>query len=69
MSFMANKGHGAQEMFNTLMEFLKFHDLDLSDYRGQSYDNASVISGNYNGLQAKVTEKDCLASTWSGKML
>ena len=42
--FMANKGHGAQEMFNALMESLKIHDLDLGNCRGQSYDNASAMS-------------------------
>ena len=44
-------------MFRTLMEFLKIHDLDLGNCRGQSYDNASAMSGKYNGLQAKVREK------------
>ena len=62
VTFMANKGHGAQEMFNALMEFLKIHDLDLGNCRGQSYDNASAMSGKYNGLQAKVREKNSLAS-------
>ena len=28
--------------------------LDIADCRGQSYDNASAMSGVYNGLQAKV---------------
>ena len=60
--FMANKGHGAQEMFKALMEFLKIHDLDLGNCRGQSYDNASAISGKYNGLQAKVREMNSLSS-------
>ena len=46
------------------MEFLKIHDLDLGNCRGQSYDNASAMSGKYNGLQAKVREK-----TRFGKML
>ena len=45
--FMANKGHGAQEMLNALMEFLKIHDLDLGNCRGQSYNNASTMSGKY----------------------
>ena len=62
VTFMANKGHGAQEMFKALMEFLKIHDLDLGNCRGQSYDNASAMSGKYNGLQAKVREKNSLAS-------
>ena len=60
---MANKDHGAQEMFNAMMEFLKIHNLDLGNCRGQSYDNASaMMSGKYNGLQAKVREKNSLAS-------
>lgn len=62
VTFMANKGHGAQDMFNALVEFLKRHDLDLGNCRGQSYDNASAMSGKYNGLQAKVREKNNLAS-------
>ena len=49
-------------MFNALMEFLKIHYLDLGNCRGQSYDNASAMSGKYNGLQAKVREKNSLAS-------
>ena len=60
--FMANKGHGAQEMFNALMEFLKIHELDLGNCRGQSYDNTSAMSVKCNGLQAKVREKNSLAS-------
>jgi len=34
------------------VEFLREHDLDIRDCRGQSYDNASAMSGIYNGLQA-----------------
>lgn len=60
--FMANKGHKAQEMFDALTEFLKLHDLDLRDVRGQSYDNASAMSGIYNGLQTKVIEKNSYAA-------
>lgn len=39
-------------MFNGLMEFLQQHDLNINDFRGQSYDNASDISEKYNGLQS-----------------
>jgi len=56
LTFMGNKGHQAQNMFDALMEFLREHDLDIRDCRGQSYDNASAMSGKYNGLQAKVIE-------------
>ena len=43
VTFMANKGLKAQDMFDTLMEFLEENDLHLSNCRGQSYDNASAI--------------------------
>ena len=36
-------------------------DLDLGNCRGQNYDNASAMSGKYNGLQAKVRAKNSLA--------
>lgn len=63
VTFMGNKGHRAQEMFDALIQFLREHDLDIRDCRGQSYDNASVMSGIYNGLQAKVIEMNSVA-TW-----
>ncbi|KAG7157804.1 hypothetical protein Hamer_G026159 [Homarus americanus] len=36
-------------------------DLDLSDMRGQSYDNAANMSGIYTGLQAKMQAMNPLA--------
>ena len=54
VKFLPNQGHKAQEMFEGLMKFLADHDIDIHNCRGQSYDNASAISGRYNGLQAKV---------------
>lgn len=62
VTFMENKGHKAQEMFDALMEFLRENDLDIRDCRGQSYDNASAMSGIYNGLQAKVIEINSVAA-------
>ena len=62
VTFMANKGHRAQDMFDALMEFLDSHCLDIRNCRGQSYDNASAMRGKYNGLQAKVREKNSFAS-------
>ena len=62
VTFMANKGQRAQDMFDALMEFLDSHCLDIRNCRGQSYDNASAMRGKYNGLQAKVREKNSFAS-------
>ncbi|XP_031345831.1 zinc finger MYM-type protein 1-like [Photinus pyralis] len=61
--FMPNQGHKAQDMFDGLMQFLNTHGLDIRNCRGQSYDNASSMSGKYNGLQAKVMQENKLA-TW-----
>ena len=63
VTFMANKGHKAQSKFDALQDFLKANNLDIANCRGQSYDNASAMSGMYNGLQAKVKEINPLA-TW-----
>ena len=53
VTFMANRGPKAEEMFN-VQQFLREQDLNIEDCRGQSYDNASAMSVVYNGLQAKV---------------
>ena len=53
--FLPNQGRKAEEMFCGLMNFLEDHDIDIQNCRGQSYDNASAMSGRYNGLQAKVS--------------
>ena len=60
-TFMPNQGHKAQEMFDGLLEFLDKHDIDINNCRGQSYDNASAMSGRFNGLQAKVAALNKLA--------
>ena len=62
VTFMPNQGHEAEDMFDWLMQFLDTHGIDIQHYRGQSYDNASAISGRYNGLQAKVAAKNNLAA-------
>ena len=52
---------GPVERFVTLIKFWNKHDLNLGNCRGQSYDNASAISGiYYTGLQAKVMDRPVL---------
>lgn len=41
-------------MENALLNFFTDHSIDLKNCRGQSYDNASNMSGIYNGLQARI---------------
>lgn len=62
VKFMPNQGHKAQEMFDGLVKFLNEHAIDMSLCRGQSFDNASAMSGRYNGFQAKVTSQNSLAA-------
>jgi hypothetical protein len=54
--FMPNQGHKAQDMYDGLISFLNKYNLNIKNCRGQSYDNASAMSGKYNGLQSKVLE-------------
>ncbi|GBP56347.1 hypothetical protein EVAR_43286_1 [Eumeta japonica] len=35
----------------------EIHDIPIKDCRGQSYDNASNMSGKYSGLQTRIKEK------------
>ena len=62
VTFMPNQGHKTEDMFDGLMQFIDTHGIDIQHCRGQSYDNAPVTSGRYNGLQAKVAAKNNLAA-------
>nr|CAH7758965.1 unnamed protein product [Callosobruchus chinensis] len=62
MKFLPHIGHKALDMFNAVTETLKLYGLDIQKCRGQSYDNASNMSGIYSGLQARVLEITPLAS-------
>ncbi|XP_025207089.1 uncharacterized protein LOC112602935 [Melanaphis sacchari] len=61
VAFMPNQGHKSKDMFKGLDTFLKENDLDIQNCRGQSYDNASSMSGKYNSLQALVLAENNLA--------
>ena len=61
--FMLNQGHKAQDIYDGLFSFLTIHEIDIKHCRGQSYDNAAVMSGRYNDVQAKIVADNRLA-TW-----
>ena len=46
---------------NSTLKFFEQVGLDLVNIRGQSYDNASNISGCYNGMQAQISSINHLA--------
>ena len=54
-------GHDGETMTNVVLDTLHEHDLSIMDCRGQSYDNASNMSGKYRGLKARISEVNPLA--------
>ncbi|KAL4082431.1 hypothetical protein QTP88_029898 [Uroleucon formosanum] len=59
--FIPNCSHKAKYMATIVLQTLKNYDLDIANCRGQSYDNASNMSGAYSGLQARIKEVNSLA--------
>ena len=58
VQFIEIKGHSAAELKHSICTFLDKHQIKLSDCRGQSYDNASNMSGKYSGLEARIRIKN-----------
>lgn len=54
LKFLENTGHKSAEMQDSILRLLSDLDISLEDCRGQSYDNASNMSGVYSGLQARI---------------
>ncbi|XP_065673272.1 zinc finger MYM-type protein 1-like [Hydra vulgaris] len=52
--FISNSGHKSKEMSNVVMDFLNSHNIPIENCRGQSYDNARNMSGQYSGLQSRI---------------
>ena len=48
--------HNAEHLQDKLLTFLNENGIDIGNCRGQSYKNASNISGRYNGLQARIKQ-------------
>lgn len=57
LTFLPNTGHKGKDMAKALKEFLSKNDIDIGDCRGQSYDNATNMSGKYEGMRAQI-QKD-----------
>ncbi|KAJ8969427.1 hypothetical protein NQ314_001769 [Rhamnusium bicolor] len=60
-SFLPNIGHKAKDIENALLKSLENNGLDIMNCRGQSYDNASNMSGIYSGLQTRIKTINPLA--------
>ncbi|XP_050065265.1 zinc finger MYM-type protein 1-like [Aphis gossypii] len=61
LGFFPIKDHHGQSMYKVLHDFLEKSKLNIMNIRGQSYDNASNMSGQFKGLQAYVKNKNPLA--------
>lgn len=58
LMFLPNTGHKSEDLANAVMAVLRSNSIDLADCRGQSYDNASNMSGVYSGLQARIKDEN-----------
>ncbi|KAE9536152.1 hypothetical protein AGLY_007375 [Aphis glycines] len=54
LTFLSAVGHKVEQMEEALIDKFKELDIDIKNCRGQAYDNASNMSGKYNGLQARI---------------
>lgn len=56
LGFIKIEKHTAEYLENVVLEKVNKLGLEIKNCRGQSYDNASNMSGKYNGLQAKIKD-------------
>ena len=49
----SNGQHDAESIINHILRTLTEYDINLDNCRGQSYDNASNLSGKYTGVQVR----------------
>lgn len=61
LTFFPNCGHKGEDMENAVVSTFETVGLNINDCRGQSYDNASNMSGCYKGLQNRIKELNPLA--------
>lgn len=61
LGFVPIEQHDGKYLFNVLNKMLNDNNIDISNFRSQSYDNASNMSGIYSGVQAYFREVNKLA--------
>lgn len=54
IKFIPIHGHSAQHLQEVILNLIESLSIDLRYCRGQSYDNASNMSGKYSGLQTRL---------------
>lgn len=61
LTFLQIASHTAENLAGSLLTYLETQTIDFMDCRGQSYDNASNMSGRYSGMQARLRAINPLA--------
>ncbi|XP_067135095.1 zinc finger MYM-type protein 1-like [Centruroides vittatus] len=56
LGFLSIFSHTGEKLEKVILEFLNNIDLDITNCRGQSYDNAFNMSGKYKGLQSRIKQ-------------
>jgi len=56
LTFISGCSHKSQQLCEVTCNTSKHFNIPIEDCRGQSYDNASHMSGQYTGLQARIRE-------------
>lgn len=54
LGFLGNTGHKSEQLCDAVLNTLVLYQLNTDNLRGQSYDNASNMSGAYSGLQTRI---------------
>ncbi|GBP70482.1 Zinc finger MYM-type protein 1 [Eumeta japonica] len=60
LKFLLIQNHKGEELATEILNFCQYN-IDVRNLRGQSYDNASNMSGCYNGLQVHIKRINHLA--------
>jgi hypothetical protein len=61
LTFINIENYTGEYLASILLEFMVDNEIDINLCRGQSYDNASNMSGPYSGMQAIIKAKNPFA--------
>ena len=56
LKFVPITSHTGLHIFEVIMETFRDHNINVNECIGQTYDNASNMSGMYSGVQARIVE-------------
>ena len=56
LGFLPITSHTGENLEEAVITYLKDINIDITNCRGQSYDDASNMSGKYKGLQSRIKQ-------------